>query len=96
MRLVIKGAVYFDREGQTVLIPHFTGEFSIVDCTEYITKEELQSKYGSAFIEENADNTIEVEGSTYYFAESSPCAVGDWDLLSDLSELEHTEEEYNF
>ena len=40
MKTVIKGAVY-KRENDLV-IPHQTGEFSIVDCDNYVTIEEYE------------------------------------------------------
>ena len=40
MKTVIAGAVY-KRENDLV-IPHQTGEFSIVDCDNYVTMEELK------------------------------------------------------
>lgn len=36
-KLIIKGAIYTD--GETLLRPHYTGEYHTVDCTEYKTEE---------------------------------------------------------
>ena len=43
-KLVIKGAQYFlsDPAGDAILIPHYTGEFWIVDCDEYLTEQEIK------------------------------------------------------
>lgn len=85
-RLIIKGAQYFD--GESILIPHFTGEFYIVDYTEYVTKDVLKQRYNSHFIKENKDNYIEHEGEKYFYAEYSPFNVSDsWELLNDVSNL---------
>ncbi len=96
MKTIIKGACYFDRENKTVLKPHFTGGFYTVDCTEYITEGKLKERYDQSFIDENKDDCIEVEGATYYYAESSPFLVEDWELLSDISDIEYTEEDFDF
>jgi hypothetical protein len=92
-QLVIKGAHYFD--GESILIPHFTGQFFTVDCTEYTTKQRIKDQYDKNFIKEHKSDFIEYEGVKYYFAEYSPFNITqDWELLSDLSELEHSEENY--
>ena len=92
-QLVIKGAHYFD--GESILIPHFTGQFIIVDCTEYTTKEVLKGRYSKDWIKENKSDYIDYEGTHYYYAEYSPFNITkDWYLLSDLSDLEHTEENF--
>ena len=86
MKTVIKGAVY-KRENDLV-IPHQTGEFSIVDCDNYVTMEELKADYDEDYIKEVEDNYIEYRGIKYYYAEWSPEHVtDDWYLLSDISEL---------
>nr|DAN43995.1 MAG TPA: hypothetical protein [Caudoviricetes sp.] len=87
MKTVIKGAVY-KRENDLV-IPHQTGEFSIVDCDNYVTMEELKADYDEDYIKEVEDNYIEYRGIKYYYAEWSPEHVtDDWYLLSEsISEL---------
>ena len=87
MKTVIKGAVY-KRENDLV-IPHQTGEFSIVDCDNYVTMEELKADYDEEYIKEVEDNYIEYRGIKYYYAEWSPEHVtDDWYLLSEIiSEL---------
>ena len=93
--LVIKGAYY--KYYDEVLIPHFTGDFHTVDCTRYITRDELEDTYGEDFIKENEEDTIEVDGETFYYAEYSPYHIAvDWELLSDLSDLQHNEQDFNF
>lgn len=96
MKLTIKGAYYYNREEETVLMPHFTGEFSIVDCTQFEKMNYLKDNYAENWIQENKDYFIEFEGEKYYYAEFAPHSVGDWELLSDLSDLEHIEENYDF
>jgi hypothetical protein len=87
MKTVIKGAVY-KRENDLV-IPHQTGEFSIVDCDNYVTMEELKADYDEEYIKEVEDNYIEYRGVKYYYTEWSPEHVtDDWYLLSEsISEL---------
>ena len=87
MKTVIAGAVY-KRENDLV-IPHQTGEFSIVDCDNYVTMEELKADYDEEYIKEVEDNYIEYRGVKYYYAEWSPEHVtDDWYLLSEsISEL---------
>jgi hypothetical protein len=96
MKLVIKGAYYYDRESETILIPHFTGEYCAVDCTKYIKLDELKESYDESFVNEVKDDFVEFEGEKYYYAEYSPCHIEDWELLSDLSDLEHIEQNFDF
>ena len=95
-RLVIKGAFYYDKENDVILIPHFTGEYGIVDCYRLFRMEELKQRYNDDYINKVKDNPIEFDGNKYYDGEYSPKDVGDWELLSDLSNLEHIEESYDF
>lgn len=89
-RLVIAGAKYY--YGDMIVIPHFTGEFSAVDCDRYLNKGELKEYYSKDFIEENKEDFIEHEGEKYYYAEYSPFHVSEeWDLISDLSDLRFEE-----
>ena len=89
--LVISGALYRVDE-DTIVKPHFTTEYAAVDCTRYFTKEELEGRYGESFIRQNKNDFIEEDGIKYYYAEYSPFHVSeDWELLSDLSELNHLE-----
>lgn len=83
--LVIKGAQYFD--GESILIPHFTGEFYTVDCTEYALKKELKQNYSKEWIKKNKDDYIEHNGEKYYYAEYGSFYIDNWKLLSDLSDL---------
>ena len=97
MNLVVKGAYYYDRGSETILMPHFTGDFHTVDCTEYEKMEVLEGEYDKSYIDRVKDDFIEFEGEKYYYAEYSPrCVDDDWELLSELSELEHGEENFDF
>lgn len=94
-QLVIKGAYYLS--GDNVLIPHFTGEYIMVDCDRFMQKKEWKETYSKQFRDENKDNFVEVDGTKYYYAEYSPMNIDeDWILLSDLSEIKHIEEDFNF
>lgn len=96
MKLVIKGVFYYDRESDTILVPHFTGEYSVVDCDRYLTMDELKDRYDENYINQVKDNPMHFEGKDYYDAEYSPYDVGDWELLSDLSELSFMEENFDW
>jgi len=87
MDTVIAGAKYYDRDRDVILIPHYTGEYSMVDCTEYATKEDLKGRYDKDFIKNNEENYIEHNGEIYYYAEWGPFSIGGWELLSDISDL---------
>ena len=93
-KLVIKGAYYFNQD--CIIMPHYTGEFFIVDCDEYITEEEIKERYDNNFIEEHKNNYIEYQDIKYYYAEYNTFNTADFELLSDLSKLEYLEEEYIF
>lgn len=90
-RLVIAGALYFD--GEDILIPHYTGEFHIVDCDQYSTKKEILKNYDKAYFNQVKDYYIEHDGVKYYSAEYSCfCPSDEWELLSDLSNLRFNQE----
>lgn len=88
--LIIKGAFYFD--GETILVPHFTGEFSIVDCTEWQTEEYIRNAYSERNAQEFVENGCRYthDGIDYFECESSPYNTEGLELLSDLSDLEFT------
>ena len=94
--LIIKGAVYYDEKNDCILVPHFTGSFKLVDCTRYLTKKQILEQYEKKFFNENKDDFKKYGGIKYYFAEYSPYNVGQWELLSDLSNLNHLDEEQDF
>ena len=96
MKTVIRGAYYYDKEADVILIPHFTGEFWMVDCDEFTTMEDLEGRYDENYINEIKDNPIYLDGKKYFSAEYSPFTIGDWELLSDISELFHMEEYFDF
>ena len=94
-QLVIKGAYY--QAGDEILVPHFTGEYFIVDCNRFMQKREWKETFSKQFRDENKDNFVEVDGTKYYYAEYSPMNINDdWVLLSDLSDIEHIEEKFDF
>ena len=94
MKLVIAGALYFD--GEMLLVPHYTGEFVVVDCDRYMSLEDLKDIYNELFIEEAMESPVSYNNKKYYPAEYGPFNVKDWELLSDLSDLNHLEENYDF
>jgi hypothetical protein len=92
---IIKGALYFD--GECILRPHFSGQFHTVDCTEYLTAEEIREKYSEETANEFLFNTpIVYRDIEYFCCECSPYQVGEWDLLSDISKIEFFDEETEF
>lgn len=95
-KLVIAGAFYYDRSSDTILVPHYTGEYVTVDCSEYVTMDELKNNYDDSYIKDVKDKRIEFEGKQYYSAEWSPFHVGNWELLSDLTKLRFNEDNRSF
>ena len=97
MKLVIAGAYYYDRNNEVILIPHYTGEYYVVDCYRYMKMEEMKEMYSENYIKDVLDYPIEFERELFYDAEYSPQYVNDsWELLSDLSDLKHLEENFSF
>ena len=89
---VVAGAHYFD--GYSILIPHYTGDFSMVDCDEYAPLKTLKAKYSKEYIAQVVEDEryLEHDGTKYYYAEFGPFQVIDWELLSNLSSLRFTKE----
>lgn len=94
--LIIKGAIY--KSGNTLLQPHFTGQFFMVDCTEFKTKKEIKENYDKSIAKEMLSNQYLTDGGVkYYECQSSPWnCTDDFELLSDLSSLEFINDEYEF
>jgi hypothetical protein len=85
MKLVIAGAHYFD--GDSILIPHYTGEYWAVDCTEYKPIRSLMREYPRSYVEEHKNDYIEHDGTRYFYAEFGPFHTENMGLISDLSNL---------
>jgi len=95
MKQIIKGAIYTD--GDTLLRPHFSGNFFAVDCTEYKTKKEIKADYSKETAKQMLSNLcLTYEGIKYYECEYSPYNTEGMELLSDLSEIEYFDEETEF
>lgn len=92
MSIVIKGAYYYDSAKNRILIPHYTSEAWMVDCDIYLTKKEI----GNSFFKRNTNDFIKYEDKKYYYAEYAPCITDNLELLSDLSELEHVEQSFDW
>jgi hypothetical protein len=94
--LIIKGAIY--KSGDTLLQPHFTGQFFMVDCTEFKTKKEIKENYGKLEAKEMLSNSYLMDrGVKYYECQSSPWnCTADFELLSDLSDLQFINDECEF
>ena len=96
MNTIIAGAYYYDIESDTILIPHYSGGFWMVDCNQYVKIEELKDRYNKDYILSVKDDFITYNREKYYNAEYSPWTVGEWKLLSDISELKHIENDFDF
>ncbi len=71
-----------------IIVPHYTGEYFIVDCDRYKILPEIMEMYDDRFIKENKDNNVEYDGETYFYAEYSPMTVDEhWDKNTLLSYL---------
>ncbi len=94
--LIIKGAIY--KCGDTLLQPHFTGHFFLVDCTEFKTKKQIKEDYDKQTAKDMLSNSYLTDGGVkYYECQSSPWnCTDDFELLSDLSELEFINDEDEF
>lgn len=95
--LVIKGAIY--KNGNVLVrIAHSTGEYYLVDCIEYKTKDDILNEYsdevGNDFINNNI--TLYHDGVEYVECEVSPHYTENFELLSDLSELSVYDENQYF
>lgn len=94
-KLIIKGAIYTD--GEILFRPRLSGEYYVVDCTEYKTEELIRAEYS----EETANkfingNHLHYNDETYYECEYSPIHTQYMELLSDISTLAFYDEETSF
>lgn len=95
MKTIIKGAIY--KDGDELLRPHFTGEFWMVDCTEYKTKENILEDYDADFANKCLENTmLTYDDVTYYECEYSPHHTENFELLSDITAIEFYDDETDF
>ena len=96
VNLIIKGAIY--QMDDVLLRPHYTGNFNVVDCTEYKTKKQIKEEYSKeiakSFIKDGYYLTC--DGVKYYQAEYSAYGTDRMELLSDLSSLEFFDEDTEF
>lgn len=96
MKTIIKGAIYTDAD--TLLRPHFSGNFYIVDCTEYKKEEVILSEYSESTANEfiNESRCLTYEGTRYFECQYSPCDTKDMELLSEINSLEYFDNETEF
>jgi len=95
--LVVSGAFYYSEEYKAVIKCCRTGEFWMVDCIRYIQKRRYIENFGKQSFKDNEDNFVLYEGEKYFSEDGSiPLQTIDFDLLSDLSDLKHEQESYNF
>lgn len=96
-KLIIKGALYLSEGKTMVLRPHYSGEVWIVDCTEFKQRDAILSEYSEENAAEFLENSpVTVQGVDYFECEYSPHCTEGMELLSDLSNLEFTEDNYDF
>lgn len=93
---IIKGCLYFS--GDMILRPHYSGQFSMVDCEEYLTKEELKDRYDKEHVKEFMEEWICItyRGTKYYQAEWWLHHTDDFELLSDIGDVQYFDYETNF
>lgn len=86
--LIIKGAIY--KDGDELVRPHFTGEFWMVDCTEYKTRENIIADYDKDFYKNviNSNEPLLHDDVEYFECEYGPHNTEGFELLSDISDLE--------
>ena len=94
--LIIRGGIYYADE--ILLIPHYTGFFHTVDCTEYKTKKQIKAEYNkeTANIFLNGSCYLKHEGRKYYKCEYNPHYTESFELLNDVSDLEFTDDQIEF
>lgn len=94
-KIIIKGAIY--KSGDTLLRPHYSGEFWMVDCTEYKTKKAIKEDYEKKYQKEFLSNLcLTHENVKHYECEYSPYHTDDFELLSDISDVDFYDEETEF
>lgn len=95
--LVIKGAIYTN--GDCLLRPHYSGFFSLVDCTRYLKKSEIKERYSirdaKRFIGEDG-MYLEYNGEKYYECEYDSYGTEKMECLSDLSSLNYFDDNQSF
>lgn len=95
MKTIIKGAIYYT--GYNLLRPHFTGEFFAVDCTEYKTKKQIKQDYDKEYAKSLLENPcLTFNSENYYECGYSPYETKNFELLSDISNIEFYDEETEF
>ncbi len=95
-KLIIKGAVYFSADYEAIIKPLRTGEFWLVDCEEYLTKQDYLDRYAKDYFNENKNDFITYEGVKYYYAGYRPLNNSDFNLLSDLEDLSFDDDSNEF
>ena len=98
MELVIKGVIYYESELNHIIIPKHTGIYTSVDCEAYITESEMISKgYSEEYRNGNKENYITKDDVKYYYTGYTPYHIDeDWEMLSDISDLEFNADESDF
>lgn len=93
--LIIKGGIYFNEE--MILKAHFSGYFYMVDCTEYKTKKQIKQEYDKEIAKNFLDGYyITNEGIKYFECQFAPHTTDNMELLSDVSDLEFTDDQNEF
>ena len=95
-QLIIKGAIY--KCGDELLRPHFSGYCYVVDCTEYKTAKRIRQEYDKETAKEVIKNSLclTFDGIKYFECEYRPYNTEDFELLSDLSNLNFYDNKTDF
>jgi hypothetical protein len=87
MQTIIKGAIY--RDANELVRPHFSGDMYAVDCTEYKTEFEMRNQYAEKYILEFMERApITYQNIDYYECESGPHNTAEFELLSNIENIE--------
>jgi hypothetical protein len=99
MKTIIRGAIYSTEDGSMLLRPHFSGHFSVVDCTEYKQMQQIKDEYSPESVERfTGENAVILTcgDEVYYECEYSPICTDGMELLSDISKIEFWDGETDF
>lgn len=94
---IIKGLIYSTENKSVLLRPHFSGNFFIVDCTQYKQKKEIKENYSEQLYKQFLKGIyLTYNGKKYYECEYSPYNTDGFKLLSDIGELEFFDDKTEF
>ena len=93
MKLVICQAIYSYED--YLVVPHFTAEVGIMQCSIYKTKKQLKRDFGKEDAKKFTENSyLTYENVKYYDCDVKCINTEKMELESDLSKLVHYNEEF--